>query len=252
MNGERWRQVKELFNAAIAHQPAERAAFLGRMCNGDEDLRKQAERLIAAHEKSGDFIEAPVFHAAPEMVRGDPDALLGQHLGHYQVESVLGIGGMGVVYLALDEKLGRKVALKLLPQSVVADATQLERLKREARTASALNHPNIVTIHEIGEADGVRFIATEYIEGITLRERIARGALPPNEALEIAEQIASALCVAHEAGIIHRDIKPENIMLRRDGLVKVLDVHPSTVKADWNAAKAWLYAALTEDAPDER
>ena len=128
MNGERWRQVKELFNAAIAHQPDERAAVLRRMCNSDEDLRKEAERLIAAHENSGDFIEAPVFHAAPELVHDDPDAVLGQHLGQYRIESVLGIGGMGVVYLALDKRLGRKVGLKLVPRSVVADPRQLERL----------------------------------------------------------------------------------------------------------------------------
>ena len=128
------------------------------------------------------------------------------------VESVLGIGGMGVVYLAHDEGLGRKVGLKLLPQSLVADRAQLDRLKREARTASALNHPNIVTIHEIGQVNSTHYIATEFIEGTTLRERMARGSIPPNEAIEIAMQIASALSVAHAAGIVHRDIKPEKEM----------------------------------------
>ncbi len=130
---------------------------------------------------------------------------------------------MGVVYLAHDERLGRKVGLKLLPRALVTDEAQLERLKFEARTASALNHPNIVTVHEIGQVDSTHYIAIEFIEGATLRERIARGPIPPDAALEIAIQVASALCVAHRAGIVHRDIKPENIMIRPDGYVKVLD-----------------------------
>ena len=130
---------------------------------------------------------------------------------------------MGVVYLAYDERLGRKVGLKLLPRALVTDEAQLERLKLEARTASALNHPNIVTVHEIGQVDSTHYIAIEFIEGITLRERMARGPIPPEEALEITTQVASALCVAHGAGIVHRDIKPENIMIRPDGYVKVLD-----------------------------
>jgi eukaryotic-like serine/threonine-protein kinase len=130
---------------------------------------------------------------------------------------------MGVVYLAYDERLGRKVALKLLPQSLVTKEAELGRLNREARTASALNHPNIVTIHEIGEVNSTHYVATEFIEGTTLRERMKKGPIPPNEALDIAAQVASALCVAHLAGIVHRDIKPENIMLRPDGYVKVLD-----------------------------
>jgi serine/threonine protein kinase len=147
----------------------------------------------------------------------------GQRLGHYEIVSTLGKGGMGEVYLAQDHKLGRKVALKFLPLSFTKDGDRLRRFEREARAVSALNHPNILTIHEIGEADGHRFIATEFIDGETLRQRIATGPLKVNEALHIAEQIASALAEAHAVGIIHRDIKPENIMLRRDGLVKVLD-----------------------------
>ena len=223
MNAERWQRVKELFQLAIVRQPAERASFLAASCNDDETLREQVQSLLRSHEKSRDFIEAPAFAVAPEFLRDDPEALVGQSLGRFRIESVLGIGGMGVVYLACDEGLGRKVGLKLLPQALVADAAQLERLKREARTASALNHPNIVTIHEIGQVDSTHYIATEFIEGTTLRERIARGAIPPNEALDVAIQIASALSVAHAAGIVHRDIKPENIMLRPDGYVKVLD-----------------------------
>ena len=223
MQSERWRSCTDIFDAAIERPPNERAAFLAQRCGGDGLLREKVELLLKYHEKSDGFIESPAFEVAPELLLDDADALIGRNLGHYRIESVLGVGGMGVVYLAHDERLGRKVALKLLPQSLVANEARLERLKREARTASALNHPNIVTIHEIGDVDGTQYIATEFIEGITLRERMTRGPIPPNEALEIALQIASALSVAHAAGIVHRDIKPENIMLRPDGYVKVLD-----------------------------
>jgi serine/threonine protein kinase/tetratricopeptide (TPR) repeat protein/sugar lactone lactonase YvrE len=186
-------------------------------------LRAQVEKLLRYHDEAGDFIGSPAAAASPELLAEDPDALIGEHLGSYRIDSVLGVGGMGVVYCAYDERLGRKVGLKLLPRALVTDAAQLARLKLEARTASALNHPNIVTVHEIGHVDTTHYIAIEFIEGVTLRERINRGAVPPDEALEIMTQVASALCVAHRAGIVHRDIKPENIMIRPDGYVKVLD-----------------------------
>src|SRR5215475_10206467 len=144
-------------------------------------------------------------------------------IAHYRLLAPLGAGGMGEVYLAEDTKLGRKVALKPLPEEFTRDAGRLRRFEQEARAASALNHPNILTIFEIGEADGGRFIATEYIDGQTLRERLNGDRLAPQAALDIAAQIAAALAAAHEAGIVHRDIKPENVMLRRDGIVKVLD-----------------------------
>jgi serine/threonine protein kinase/TolB-like protein len=223
MQSERWQNCTEIFNAAVERPRAERAALLEQSCHGDEALRRQVELLLKYHDQSGDFIDSPAFVVAPELLVDDPNALIGQHLGYYRIDAVLGIGGMGVVYLACDERLGRKVGLKLLPQSLVAEQARWERLKREARTASALNHPNIMTIHEVGEVDSTHYIATEFIEGTTLRERIIKGPIPPNEALDIAIQVASALCVAHGAGIVHRDVKPENIMLRPDGYVKVLD-----------------------------
>ena len=223
MQSERWQSCTDLFNVAVEQPPDERAAFLERSCDGDEALRRKVELLLKYHDTSGDFIKSPAFEVAPELLADDPETLIGQHLGCYRVDAVAGVGGMGVVYLAWDERLGRKVALKLLPQSMVANEADLERLKREARTASALNHPNIVTIHEIGEVDSTHYVATEFIEGTTLRERMTKGPIPPNEAVDIAAQVASALCVAHRAGIVHRDIKPENIMLRPDGYVKVLD-----------------------------
>ncbi len=223
MHFERWQSCAEIFNAAVEQPPDERAAFLDRSCDGDEALRRKVELLLKYHDRSGDFIKSPAFEVAPELLAGDPETLVGQYLGCYRVDAVAGIGGMGVVYLAWDERLGGKVALKLLPQSMVANEAELTRLKREARTASALNHPNIVTIHDIGEVESTHYVATEFIEGTTLRERMTKGPIPPNEAVDIAVQVASALCVAHRAGVVHRDIKPENIMLRPDGYVKVLD-----------------------------
>jgi eukaryotic-like serine/threonine-protein kinase len=223
MNPERWQSCADIFNLALEQSPNELAAFLERSCEGDEALRRKVELLLKYHNRSADFIKSPAFEVAPELLAADPEGLIGQHLGCYRVDAVTGIGGMGVVYLAWDERLGRKVALKLLPQAMVASEAALERLKREARTASALNHPNIVTIHDIGEVGSIHYVATEFIEGTTLRERMTKGPIPPNEAVDIAAQVASALEAAHQAGIIHRDIKPENIMLRPDQYVKVLD-----------------------------
>jgi eukaryotic-like serine/threonine-protein kinase len=145
------------------------------------------------------------------------------NLGHYEIRSQIGAGGMGEVYLAHDSRLGRRVALKLLPAELTRDESRLRRFQQEARAASALNHPNILTIFEIGEVDGIHFIATELIEGETLRDRMKRGEIKLIEILDIAAQSASALAAAHQAGIAHRDIKPENIMVRSDGYVKVLD-----------------------------
>ncbi len=223
MQPERWQKCAEIFNTALEQPTAERGDFIERSCAGDEGLRRQVELLLKYHSQADGFIELPAFASAPDLLFGDNDALIGEQLGFYRIESVLGVGGMGVVYLAEDERLGRKVGLKLLPLSLAADVEQLEKLKLEARTASALNHPNIVTIHEIGEVGGTHYLTTEYIEGITLRERMNQGPIQLTEAIDIAEQIASALMVAHAAGIVHRDIKPENVMLRPDGLVKILD-----------------------------
>src|SRR6184192_3482338 len=224
MKAERWKQVNDLFQSAVERAPAERAAFLDEACRGDESLRREVGSLLTSHERSENFIELPAFEVAPELVTKDrTGALVGKLIGHYRIESLIGVGGMGEVYLARDERLGRKAALKLLPDSLTTDETQLSRFKNEARTASSLNHPNILTVYEIGAEGNRQFIATEFIEGITLRVSIGRGRINPHTALEIAVQVASALAAAHEAGVVHRDIKPENIMLRPDGYAKVLD-----------------------------
>jgi serine/threonine protein kinase/Tol biopolymer transport system component len=225
MTNQRWQQIKEIFHASLERAPGERGTFLAQACAGDEALKGEVESLIKAHESEGSFIDSPAYEIAAEWLAEDSPApsLVGQQVGRYKILAELGAGGMGEVYLAEDTTLGRKIALKLLPRSFTNDADRLRRFRQEARTASALNHPNIVTIHEIGEHDGRRFIATELIEGQTLRQRLARGPLDLAEALDIILQAASAVAAAHEAGIVHRDIKPENVMLRRDGYVKVLD-----------------------------
>ncbi|HJU55442.1 MAG TPA: protein kinase [Pyrinomonadaceae bacterium] len=228
MTNQRWQQIKEIFHASLERDPEERRAFLAQACAGDDALRGEVEALIKAHESEGSFIDSPAYEAAAGWLAGeDADnsapSLVGQEVGRYKILAELGAGGMGEVYLAEDTTLGRKIALKLLPGSFTNDADRLRRFRQEARTASALNHPNIVTIHEIGEQAGRRFIATELIEGQTLRRRLASGPLDTGEALDIILQAASAVAAAHEAGIVHRDIKPENLMLRKDGYVKVLD-----------------------------
>src|SRR6266516_2019195 len=208
MEPRRWGRITDIYHATIARPPEERASFLGEECHGDESLRKQVEAMVKSHELR---IDDPT---------GD---LIGQSIGHYRIESLLGMGGMGEVYVARDERLGRKIALKLLPEHLTADETQLSRFKSEARAASALNHPNILTVYEIGAEGNRQFIATEFIEGMTLRASLACGKIKLHAALEIAVQVASALAAAHETGVVHRDIKPENIMLRPDGYAKVLD-----------------------------
>jgi serine/threonine protein kinase/Tfp pilus assembly protein PilF len=224
MNAERWKRVNDLFQLAAERAPEERAAFLDDGCQGDEGLRREVESLLASSDRATNFIESPAFEVAPELLTNDrASALVGELIGHYRIESLIGVGGMGEVYLARDERLGRKAALKLLPERVTADEKQLSRFKNEARTASALNHPNILTVYEIGAEGSVQFIATEFIEGTTLRDVIASGKIDTDRALEIAVQVASALAAAHNARIVHRDIKPENIMLRPDGYAKVLD-----------------------------
>ena len=224
MKAERWQQVNDLFQSAAERAPEERAAFLDEACHGDEGLCREVESLLASYERAENFIESPAFEVAPELLTNDrAGALVGELIGHYRIESLIGVGGMGEVYLARDERLGRKVALKLLPERLTADETQLSRFKTEARSASALNHPNILTVYEIGAEGNRQFIATEFIEGMTLRASLACGRMNLQAALEIAVQVASALAAAHETGVVHRDIKPENIMLRPDGYAKVLD-----------------------------
>jgi eukaryotic-like serine/threonine-protein kinase len=222
MTPERWQQLKQLFQSALERNPGERSAFLAHACASDPSLRPEVESLIASHDQAADSIEAIAAEAATAMLEDDR-AILGKPIGRYQVLSRIGRGGMGEVFLARDTTLGRKVALKLLRGEFTNNEERLRRFRQEAQAASALNHPNILTIHEIGHQGSLNFIATEYVEGETLRQRISREHITLGQALDVAIQVASALAAAHQAGIVHRDIKPENIMLRSDGYVKVLD-----------------------------
>ena len=224
MDPERWQQVDQLFHSALEREVGERAAFLAQACTGDDALLQEVESLVESHEQPDSFIESPAADLAAELLAGTEEVLAaGEAVGPYKIVSLLGEGGMGEVYLAQDERLGRQVALKLLPAQFTLDADRVRRFEQEARAVSALNHPNIVTIHEIGTSNSQHFITTEFIDGETLRQHIASKQLNLGDVLDIATQIASALAAAHAAGIVHRDIKPENVMLRRDGIVKVLD-----------------------------
>jgi eukaryotic-like serine/threonine-protein kinase len=227
MKPEQWRQVDQLFQAALERAPEDRAAFISEACGDDDSLRREVEALLASDGQAESFMEAPAYVvAAPFIVGDDAQPLLGKSLSHYRIISLVGKGGMGEVYRAEDTRLRREVAIKVLSADFGEDADRLRRFEQEARVASATNHPNIITIHEIGEAEGAHYIVTEYVAGETLRQRLTRSPqqkMEPEEAVEVTVQIAAALTAAHDAGITHRDIKPENVMVRPDGLVKVLD-----------------------------
>ena len=224
MTPERWQKAKEIFHAALDKPLAGRLDFVSNACDGDDDLRQQVESLLASSEKDGSFIDSPAYEAAATLITSQPAELKkGLTVGAYEIVSFISRGGMGEVYLAHDRRLGRKVALKLLPASFTKNQERLRRFEQEARAASALNHPNIITIYEILKSESTHVIATEFVEGETLRQRLSRAPIGLADALTISIQVADALSAAHRAGIVHRDIKPENIMLRPDGYVKVLD-----------------------------
>ncbi|MGH7965756.1 MAG: serine/threonine-protein kinase PknK [Candidatus Binatia bacterium] len=219
----RWQQIEQLCDAALDCEAGQRAAFLADACAGDEQLRQEVESLLAYEEQGQDFLETPPDDLVAEVLtEATPLIAAGQHLSHYQVLSLLGSGGMGEVYLARDPRLERQVALKVLPAEFSHDPARVRRFTQEARAASALNHSNIVTLYDVGEAVGRRFMVMEYIQGRTLRA-LREDGFSLDSLAPLGTQIARALAVAHGAGIIHRDIKPDNLMVREDGVVKVLD-----------------------------
>jgi serine/threonine-protein kinase len=225
MSPERWQQITQVFQAALACPTDERAAYLADVSAADPSLRREVEAMLAAHNDAGSFIEAPAMKDVAEMFvdAAPPTLTVGQMLSRYRVVRQIGAGGMGEVYLAEDTSLDRQIALKVLRAETAADRGRVRRFVQEAKAASALNHPNILTIYETGEGEGLRFMAAEYVKGETLTAALKREGLTLKQTLDIAAQIASALQAAHEAGIVHRDVKPDNVMLRPDGLVKVLD-----------------------------
>jgi eukaryotic-like serine/threonine-protein kinase len=216
LTGKQKQRIESVFHEALKLAPQEREKFLANACADDDTVRQEAASLVRHYESASDL------EHLGKASHGLQDELpLPERIGLYDVQGRLGRGGMGEVFLARDPRLGRKVAIKVLSPAIAETPEAMERLRREALAASALNHPNILTVHEFGEAEGRQYIVTEYVEGESLREKI--GELSPEQVLDYARQIGEALAAAHKAGIIHRDIKPENVMVRPDGYVKVLD-----------------------------
>ena len=233
MTPERWQQISRIFKSAISLNSEERAAYLKEQCSDDNSLRDDVEKLLASHRQADkeDFIGGLAAEAAAPLLIDEnadgstrPTLAKGQQFGSYVVIDSIGAGGMGEVYLARDTRLDRTVALKVLSSNISRDKRRMQRFLQEAKVASSLNQPNILTIFEFGEVEGLTFIATEFIDGETLRHHLHGKPLKPGELLDISIQVLAALDAAHEAAIIHRDIKPENVMIRRrDHVVKVLD-----------------------------
>lgn len=222
MNREEYQQVKKVFQTALDLPTEERADYLNKHCSVDPELRREVEKLLDSFDS--EYLESPAVGKVAEAVLNNANLSVGQEIGRYKIIRKIGAGGMGEVFLGEDLRLKRKVALKILPVVVSQNKSYLRRFEQEACAASALNHPNILTVHEFGDENGTNFIATEFVDGKTLRALLNSGeTLSLSETLDIVAQVASALVTAHEAGIVHRDIKPENIMIRSDGLVKVLD-----------------------------
>jgi serine/threonine-protein kinase len=224
MTPERWHRIVELAEATSKLDDQSTTAFLEEVCGDDDELRREVEVLMAHEKESRGLFEEPVFRLAGDLIaRDQSESRTGQQVGAYCVLRRIGSGGAGEVYLAQDTRLDRKVALKFLAGELTNDQDRILRFRQEARVVSALNHPNILTVYEIGGANSSYYIATEFVSGETLRERMRDRRLSLGEVLDIAIQVANALAAAHAAGIVHRDIKPENIMIRPDGYVKVLD-----------------------------
>src|SRR5437660_6900642 len=229
MTAQQYERLTELFHAALEIAPGERAAFLDQVSNGDTDLRRELESLLAAHEQRAVYTEKPPDDIAAGMFLAQHDVGAAASLppntriDRYEIRSLLGKGGMGEVYLAEDVRLHRKVALKILPAEVAADRDRMRRFEQEATAAAALNHPHIAHIYEIGQSDGTHFIVIEHIDGDTLRDKIHRDKAPLQKLLKYLTQVAECLTKAHAAGIVHRDLKPDNIMITRDDYAKILD-----------------------------
>jgi len=253
----RWTTVKSIHQSALDLDPSARAAFVDASCGGDEALRREVESLLTYASEAESFLERPAVDIAPTPPGESHEArLVGRTISHYQVLSLLGAGGMGAVYLARDPRLDRTVALKILPGELAADADRMRRFTREAKAASALNHPNVATIHDVGESDGISFIVMEHVEGETLLARIGRR-MTPREVVDIAVQAADALDLAHAKGITHRDIKPANLMLTHRGVVKVLDFgvakvarsDESTLNGDWTVEPVTAVGSVVGSGP---
>ena len=243
MAHENWQLVKEIFADALRQKPELRPEFLDSVCSGDKTLRREVESLLASFDSAESFMEKPAVGEIADSFVEVNSLKTGFTFGHYEIIKQIGVGGMGEVYLANDKKLDRKVAIKILNKKFSQHESNLNRFVREAKAASSLNHPNILVIHEIGETADQHYIVSEYVEGKTLREIFKEKNLELEECLDVSIQVANALSAAHAARLIHRDIKPENIMIRPDGLVKILDfglaklISPEVVNLEYSTIK---------------
>ena len=247
MEPRRWKQIDELMDAALDVPVDERERFVSERAGSDRDLCSEVLKLLGAHGNADAFLSTSAMKiAAKSIARHETvDSSVGltnQRIGHYKIERLLGIGGMGEVYLAFDERLERKVALKILPAALTANDERVKRFRLEAKAISSLNHPGIVTIFDVDNFEGINYIATEFVEGKTLRELMG-GKFKIRNVVLNSIQICDALSAAHSAGIIHRDIKPENIMIRSDGYAKILDF--GLAKLVHTSQKAGLDLGLT-------
>src|SRR5262245_50194921 len=222
MTSERWEHINQIYDAALEVEEEARPAFLERNCQGDEELRREVESLLAYDKQAQQFIDRPALQLAAEKLSNEPPSLIGRKLGPYQIQAVLGAGGMGEVYKARDTRLNRTVAIKVLPRYLSERADLRQRFEREARAIAGLNHPNICALHDVGRDEGIDFLVMEYVEGETLSQHLRKGPLPTEQLLRTAVEIATALDQAHRHGVIHRDLKPGNIMLTKTG-AKLLD-----------------------------
>ena len=247
MADENWQKVREVFDSALRQKPEERRRFVDEVCGEDKTLLAEVESLLLSLGSAESFMETPAVAKVAGVIEAENRHLeKGQTFGHYEIVEQIGEGGMGEVYLAKDARLNRQVALKLLSSHITGDKNRVSRFRQEAFATSALNHPSIVTIYEIGDWEGNDFIATEFVDGITLRRLLGKQKTSVSEALDLALQIAGALSTAHSAGIIHRDIKPENIMIRSDGLVKILDFGIAKYMPSGNGQRALVETEVGE------
>ncbi len=244
-----WRRIEELFHKSLELESGRRSDFLQEASGGDEELVAEVESLLAQDEITGSFLETPALQVAARALVQSRTELAGKLIGGYEILSLLGTGGTAVVYKARDLKLGRLLALKVLPPEIAADRLRMRRFRREAKTALKLDHPNIARIFEVREQSGIHYIALEYVEGETLARKLADGPLSISDVTRFSREVAIALDHAHSRRIIHRDVKPSNIMITPEGGLKVLDFGLAKIKADEEASQEQSFSTDTLTQP---